>query len=139
MLQTEIIDIIEKFGGFRQTNQDCIFDIGGQMRTWTEMGGDARVVFELYGKWYSDDEIYSEYDCFEDYFWEVINDSVYGIKDWVRESLSIPIKYDSDKEYSRITDKVVKSVAYGSTFKQILAFIHNEENRLYDESRDTYE
>lgn len=139
MLQTEIIDIIEKFGGFRQTNQNCIFDIGGQMRTWTEMGGDARVVFELYGKWYSDDEIYSKYNEFEDYFWDVINNSVFSIKDWVRESLVIPSRYDSDKEYSRITDKVVKSVAYGSTFKQILSFIHNEENRLSNECGDSYE
>lgn len=113
-------ETITQVGEYRVRHQDCVFTVMGTTYSWTELGSDQRFVEWMYGHWsrgFGGDD-------FNKYVMETLDKGAIQIFKYIKDNYDVG---DSDEiAYTYIADKVMKSIAFGATWVQMLRYIDKE-------------
>lgn len=121
----------EDWEDYRDNHMDYVLESGRTYRTWTEVGGNSKLIYELYGRWHvsksAGDTFAMGFDYFEDYFWAYINENITpmaeAISEYLAESGGMELVHNLERFITYMTGKVMKSISYGATWKQMESYI----------------
>lgn len=125
------LQLSEDWNEYIRSHRDYVMKSGINYRTWTEIGTGPRYLYESYGRWMimgSDNDL--GFDDFHAYFWGEIDDLMVPVREAVEKYITKNLNYDDILNFnsflSMMTSKVIKSISYGGTWKQMESFIAKE-------------
>lgn len=120
MNNDNVDEAISWVGEYRARHQMCVYEILGTTYSWTELGSDQRLTEWLYGHWQRG----FGGDDFLEYVKKTLKDGERDILQYIKSNYDVG--ESDDVVYTYIADKVMKSIAYGGTWMQMLRYIEKE-------------
>lgn len=147
---SEFLALSEEWDEFRAKNVEFVMKSGtnSTFRTWTEVGGNTRYIYEMYGRWHilkSNPEkksVMNRYNSFEEFFWEETKANLVpiysAVKDYIKWNVCTEGIYNMDGFLSVMASKVAKSIAFGATWVQMETYMEKEADRAIGVRDDDY-